>query len=64
MREINLSQFIRLPCLAFVASLTALIVDEGVALINGFKLSGSNRTNYVLWMLSSMFFAALAQSCI
>jgi H+/Cl- antiporter ClcA len=64
MREINKTQFIMLVALSFLASLTALVVDELVAVFNGLKLKGDNRTNYLIWILSSMFFAALAQSCI
>ena len=51
-----------LAVLSVGTSFIALFVDESVAMINKYKLS--KRDLYLFWVLSSMLFAALAQSCI
>jgi hypothetical protein len=72
MREIDCQQMLWLIALCIIASLTALFVDESVfAIQNGkcpvlfdltiylnfYTVKLEYRSNYFIWMLSSLFFA-------
>ena len=61
-RKINWKQMGWLAALSIATSITALILDEVVMIINGWKLKG--RTHYFFWVLMSMLMAACAVSCI
>lgn len=61
-RQLNEALFFWLVCLSAIASLTALVVDVSVFMINSAKLG--ERESYLIWIFTSLFFAAVAQSCI
>lgn len=61
-RKINMTQMCWLAVLSVGGSVTALLVDESVAMINAFK--NKERTHFWFWVLSSMLFAACAVTCI
>ena len=61
-RKINWTQMVWLTILSVGGSVTALIVDESVALFNKFK--NDLRDNYLWWVLCSMLFSAAAVTCI
>ena len=61
-RLLNGTLFFWLVCLSAIASLTALVVDVSVFMINSAKLK--EKETYLIWLFTSLFFAAVACGCI
>ena len=62
MRQVDVQQFGFIIALCIIASATALFVDEAAFNLGGLKMK--YRDVYWVWMLSSLFFVALAVACI
>ena len=62
MRQLDTQQFIWLCTLGIIASLTALFIDESVLYFNSVR--GQFKESYYSWVLSGVFFVALAVAII